>query len=82
MERERSEAGAHIVYGMALRRQGRGRVLRALALVAVAATLALTSMAGSSAQEGAVAVEVRIWQHVDHDQAVATRWCGWRGWRW
>ena len=45
-------------------------MLRALALVAVAATLALTSMAGSSAQEGAVAVEVRIWQHVDHDQAV------------
>jgi len=45
-------------------------VLRALAIVGVAAVLALTSMAGSSAQQGAAAIEVRVWQHVDHDPTV------------
>ncbi len=70
MQRERSEAPAHIVYGMTPIQQGSGRVLRALAIVAVVTTIALASMAGSRAQEGAVAVEVRIWQHVDHGETL------------
>ncbi len=70
MGRERSGARAHISPWMALRHRRSWRVLPALAIVAVAAALALTSMAGSSAQEGAVGVEVRVWQHVDRDQTV------------
>ena len=62
MQRERSEAPAHIVYGMTPIPQGSGRGLRALAIVAVVATIALASMAGSRAQEGAVAVEGGKWE--------------------